>query len=286
MKQFPSKIFIDGGDVAETGQAVEFLGRIDGQTTNPSLIASNPQIKEKLSKGKKFTEDEAMDAYKQIVREFTELVDWSVSVETYADKDTKAEEMLIQAREMFSWSEKVWVKMPVTHEGLKAAEQAVKEGIRLNMTLCFSQAQAAAVYSATKGAKKGNVFVSPFVGRLDDRGENGMKLIDNMIKMYEAGDGHVSILTASVRNLDHLLYALKIKSPIITIPFKVFQNWREIDFLVPSLDWQYDPAGLKKIPYRKISLDKSWEKYDIRHDLTDSGLARFASDWKGMIQNL
>ena len=91
-----------------------------------------------------------------------------------------AEDMLPQGREMFSWIPNAHIKFPTSHEGLKAADQAVQEGLRVNLTLCFSQEQAAAVYAATKGAKKGDVFVSPFIGRLDDRGENGMDLIANI----------------------------------------------------------------------------------------------------------
>ncbi len=98
---------------------------------------------------------------------------------------------------MFSWIPNAHVKFPTSREGLEAAGRAVKEGLRVNMTLCFTQEQAAAVYSATAGAKKGDVFISPFIGRLDDRGENGMDLIENIQKMYGTGDGHVEVLTAS-----------------------------------------------------------------------------------------
>src|SRR5208337_2698352 len=125
-----------------------------------------------------------------------------------ADSATKAEAMLEQGREMFGWIPNGHIKFPTSAEGLKAASLALKEGLRVNMTLCFSQAQAAAVYAATRGARKGDVFVSPFIGRLDDRGENGMDLIAHIIRMYGKGDGHVEVLTASVRKIDHLLYAL------------------------------------------------------------------------------
>ena len=111
--------------------------------------------------------------------------------------------MLAQGEEMFSWIPNAYIKYPCTHEGLRAAQMSVQESIRVNMTLCFSQEQAAAVYAATKGSKE-PVYVSPFVGRLDDRGEDGMDLVKNIKKMYERSDGHVHVLAASIRNIDHL----------------------------------------------------------------------------------
>ncbi|MCL5774093.1 MAG: transaldolase, partial [Firmicutes bacterium] len=203
MNRFISKIFIDGGDPAETIEARQLLGYIDGQTTNPTLISKNPEVQAALARGEKFTEKQAYGFYKKVVEEISKIVDWSVSIETYSDKNTTAEEMLSQAGEMSGWIHKAWIKFPTTHAGLQAASEAIKEGMRVNMTLCFSQEQAAAIYSATKGAKE-PVFVSPFVGRLDDRGENGMELIKNILKMYDKSDGHVWTLTASVRNLNHL----------------------------------------------------------------------------------
>lgn len=112
-------------------------------------------------------------------------------------------------------------------EGLKTGEACVEMAI--NITLNFSQSQAAAVYEATKGAKF-PVFISPFVGRLDDKGENGMQVVDNIIKMYAAGDKHVEVLTASVRTIDHILYAFQLQSNIITIPLKVFKQWSDLGF--------------------------------------------------------
>jgi transaldolase len=96
-----------------------------------------------------------------------------VSIEVFADLDTSAERMLAQGEEMFSWIPNAYIKYPCTREGLRAAEPSVRKNIRMNMTLCFSQEQAAAVYAATKGSRE-PVYLSPFVGRLDDRGENGM----------------------------------------------------------------------------------------------------------------
>ncbi len=175
-------------------------------------------------------------------------------------------------------------KFPTSKEGLKAAEQAIKDGLRVNMTLCFSQEQAAAVYAATRGAKKGDVFVSPFIGRLDDRGENGMDLIAHILKMYSAGDGHVEVLTASVRSLDHLLCAIKLGSDIITSPFAILKEWAEKGLPMPKRDYKYNPQKLAAIPYQSIDLSKKWQEYDISHDLTVKGMERFSADWNGLIK--
>jgi len=156
--------------------------------------------------------------------------------------------MLAQGREMFSWIPNAHIKFPTTHEGLTAAEHAIKEGMRINMTLCFSQEQAAAVYAATGGAQKGQVFVSPFVGRLDDRGGNGMTLIENILKMYKNSDGHVEVLTASVRTLEHFLYAIALGSDIITAPFKILKEWGEKGLPMPDENFIYNQKGLRPIP--------------------------------------
>jgi len=185
---------------------------------------------------------------------------------------------------MFSWIPNAHVKFPTSREGLAAAEQAVREGMRVNMTLCFSQEQAAAVYAATRGAKKGSVFVSPFIGRLDDRGENGMDLIANILRMYRGGDSHVEVLTASVRTLDHLLYAIRLGSDIVTAPFNILKEWEENGLFIPGEDFRYAPAGLKPIPFKELDLTKDWREFDIRHDLTVKGMERFSADWNALIQ--
>src|SRR3989344_909760 len=196
-----SKIFLDGGDPDETREMKALLGFLDGQTTNPTLISKNPEAKIRMERGEKFTKKELLGFYRAVVQEISRIIpEGSVSVEVYADKNTGADEMFAQGKEMFSWIPNAHIKFPITKEGLAAAERAAKDGMRVNMTLCFTQEQAAAVYAATQGAVKGQVFVSPFVGRLDDRGENGMQLIENIVRMYQNGDGHVEVLTASVRN--------------------------------------------------------------------------------------
>ncbi len=279
-----TKIFLDGGDPGETREILDLLGFLDGQTTNPTLIARNPKAKKRLESGSKFGRAEILGFYRDVVQEASELIpEGSISIEVYSDLDTKAEQMLHQSREMFSWIPNAHIKFPTSREGLKAAEGAVKEGIRVNMTLCFRQEQAAAVYAATAGASNWDVFISPFIGRLDDMGENGMDLISNIIKMYSKGDGHVEVLTASVRSLDHLLYGLSLGSDIITVPFKILKEWGENGLPIPGEEYTYDSDNLKEIPYKELDLSKSWHEYEIDHDLTTKGIERFSADWNALI---
>lgn len=280
---FPSRIFIDGGDPAESVQAKKRIGFLDGQTTNPTLVSKNPEVAQRVKEGKKFSSDEIYQMYKKIVRQISPLV-WSVSIETYSDATTTADKMYEQGQKMYSWIPNAWIKFPTTSAGLKAASRFVKEGKRVNMTLCFSQEQAAAVYSATVGAKPGTVFVSPFVGRLDDRGEDGMGLIENILRMYEAGDGHAMVLTASVRTLDHHFRALQLHSPIITVPYKVFSQWADGGFALPEAGWTYKPQKLKPMPFQNLDLTKPWDSFDISHELTDKGIRQFSSDWNSLVK--
>lgn len=286
-KDLKTKIFLDGGDPDETREIIKTMGFLDGQTTNPTLISKNPKVSERLKKGEKFSEEEIINFYHNVVKEISSIIpQGSISIEVYAVTTTKSDQMLKQGREMFSWIPNAHIKLPLSQEGLKAAEQAVREGMRINMTLCFKQEQAAAVYAATLGAKQGNVFVSPFIGRLDDKGENGMDIISNIIKMYKNGDGHVMVLTASVRNIEHLLCALKFGSDIVTVPFKVLKEWAERGLPVPANDYKYNPRDLKSIPYKNIVLTKNWYEYDISHDLTVKGIAKFSSDWDSLIKKM
>lgn len=280
-----SEIFLDGGDPGETKEIFNLLGFLDGQTTNPTLIAKNPSARDRLQRGEKFGNEEVLTFYRDVVQELSALIpQGSISIEVYADAATPAETMLQQGKEMYSWIPNAHIKLPTTKAGLHAAERAVKEGLRVNMTLCFTQEQAAAVYAATKGTKPGDVFVSPFVGRLDDRGENGMDVIANILKMYQKGDGHVKVLTASVRSMDHFLYALFLKSDIITAPFKVLKEWGEKGLPLPSDDYFYSRNDLKEIPYKGIDLTQPWANREIFHDLTDQGLDKFSADWISLIR--
>lgn len=287
-----TKIFLDSGDPNETREIINLLGFLDGQTTNPSLISKNPKIVERMMKGEKFTEEEILEFYKVIVQEVSLLIPYcSISVEVPSDKNSSADEMLKMGREMFSWITNAHIKFPTNKEGLIAAEQATKEGIRVNMTLCFSQEQAAAVYAATRSNSQKNslsgfknVFVSPFIGRLDDIGENGMDLIKNVIQMYKDSDHHVAVLTASVRKLSHLLYALALGSDIITAPFNVLKEWAEKGIQVPYNDFIYDTGNSKSIPYQNLDLNQDWRAFNINHELTDAGIEKFSSDWNTLIK--
>jgi len=280
-----TRIFLDGGDPVETGEIKQLLGFLDGQTTNPTLVAGNPAARKRIEAGDKFTERELLKFYRMVVTTVGEIIpNGSVSIEVFADAMTPSIAMLRQAREMYTWIPNAHIKFPTSQEGLKAAEEAVKDGLRVNMTLCFSLEQAAAVYAATRGAKKGQVFVSPFIGRLDDIGENGMDLIANILALYKQGDGHVEVLTASVRSFDHLLFALKLGSDIITAPYGILKVWGEQGMQAPGPDYRYPAGSLKPIPYKSLSLDLPWQEYDIRHQLTDKGMERFSADWNALIR--
>lgn len=169
-------------------------------------------------------------------------------------------------------------------EGLRAAQMSVKESIRVNMTLCFSQAQAAAVYAATEGSKE-SVYVSPFVGRLDDRGDDGMDLVRNIKKMYEHSDGHVHVLAASIRTVNQLLCSFALSAELATVPTKVLEEWAARDFPMPDQDFRYqgvDAGGkpLKAIPYKGLDLDLPWQSFDIAHELTTKGIQKFVADYQ------
>jgi transaldolase len=290
MAELFSKLFIDGGDPEETRTASDLLKTIrpdwkrgiDGQTTNPTLVSKNPEIQKYLASGKKLTQAEALAEYKKIVEAVATVTSGPISIQVLADQATKADDMLRQARVYRGWIPNGVVKFPCTKEGLAAAEVFCKE-FPVNITLNFSQPQAAAVYQATSNAGY-QVFISPFVGRLDDQGENGMDVVVNELKMYASGDSHVDVLTASVRNLDHLMYAIHLQSPAITIPMKVFKEWADQGFPLPDENFTYKAVNLTAIPYQHISLDEDWQSYDLHHKLTDGGLTRFMKDWQAIIK--
>ena len=283
-----TKILVDGGNPEETLRVKQLIGFVDGQTTNPSLIAKNPEIQQRIASGHSLRPQEEKDEYRKIVQAISPLVgDAGVSIEVFADLDTKAEDMLAQGEEMFSWIPNAYIKYPCIREGLRAAEMSVARQIRVNMTLCFSQDQAAAVYAATRGSKN-PVYVSPFVGRLDDHGENGMDLIQNIKRMYGNGDGHVHVLAASIRHLDHLLAAFALGVELATVPAKVLTEWatkglpvRDQDFSYRALDAKGKP--LKPIPYKELDLKLPWQSFDIMHELTSTGIRRFVADYRSTL---
>lgn len=281
-----TKLFLDGGDPVETAEATRLLREagyegLDGQTTNPSLVAKNPDIAARIKRGDKLTSNELLRKYKEIVQEIEKNAPGAISIEVYADKSTTVEEIVIQAREMAAWIGSAVIKLPIIEAGLTAAE-ILKDELRLNMTLCFSQRQAAAVYAATAGSKY-PVYISPFIGRLDDQGVDGMQLVANILRMYEAGDKHVELLVASVRGVDHVLRALSLGVPAITMPFaKAFRPWAEEGFPLPDDDYEYKFTG-KDINYEKLDLSGDWRSFDIQHELTDAGLQKFVNDWNALL---
>ena len=284
-----TKILVDGGDPNETLRIKNLMGFVDGQTTNPSLIAKNPEIQRLNASGHKLSSQEEKEEYKKIVQSISPLVgDAGVSIEVFADLDTRAEEMLAQGEEMFSWIPNAYVKYPCTHEGLRAAQMSVQKSIRVNITLCFSQEQAAAVYAATKGSKA-PVYVSPFVGRLDDRGEDGMDLVKNIKKMYQNSDHHVLVLGASIRSLSHLLCSFALGAELTTVPSKILEEWAVAGFPMPNPEFRYEGRNasgkpLKIIPYKELDLGQPWESFDLAHELTTQGIQKFVTDYQSTLR--
>jgi transaldolase len=187
------KFFIDTADIEEIREA-EALAILDGVTTNPSLIAK------------------AGKPFKETILQICDIVKGPVSVEVTA---TDKEGMLKQGRDFASWSKYVVVKLPTTREGIKACKILSGEGIKVNMTLCFSPNQALLC------AKAGATYVSPFVGRVDDISQDGMQLIRDIVLIFKNYGFTTQVLTASVRHPMHVVEAAKAGSHVATIPFKV-----------------------------------------------------------------
>jgi transaldolase len=187
------KFFIDTGDVGEVREAAS-MGLVDGVTTNPSLIAKS---------GRK---------YKDVVVEICELVNGPISAEVLS---TTYDEMMAEAREWHKLHKNVVVKLPLIPDGLKAVRTCSQEGIRTNVTLCFSPNQ------ALLAAKAGASFISPFIGRLDDISETGMELIDKIVTIYDNYDFATEVLVASVRNPTHVVDAALLGAHVCTIPYSV-----------------------------------------------------------------
>tara|TARA_B100001179_G_C18603238_1_gene411915 strand:- start:2898 stop:3737 length:840 start_codon:yes stop_codon:yes gene_type:complete len=273
-----TKIFLDSGDPTETQIIKERLGFLDGQTTNPSLIVKNPEVQKCKTGERNCSESDLLSFYKDIVKTMREKLDsgQSISIEVYADKDTTASEMITQGTEMNTWIPDAHIKLPITAAGLEAAEYFINEGVNVNMTLCFTVEQALAVHAATRGCKKGQVYVSPFIGRLDDIGESGVDLIENILNTYHSIDSNVEVLAASIRNTDHVADTIALGCDRMTIPFKVLKKYSkdQIDNLLKKgTALRYDT---------ELSDDKKWSEYNITHPLTDKGLAKFAEDWKSI----
>lgn len=209
------KFFVDTADVAEI-EDLAATGLVDGVTTNPSLVAKS---------GRSFVE---------VVREICGLVDGPVSAEVTA---LEAEAMVAEGRALADLAPNVCVKLPLTFDGLKACRQLRRANIPVNVTLCFSAAQ------ALLAAKAGASFVSPFIGRLDDQGQDGMQLIADICEIYAQYPRlETEVLVASVRHPMHVVEAAKLGADVATLP----------------------PGVLRQL---------------IKHPLTDKGLDAFLADW-------
>ena len=207
------QLFIDTADIGEI-EAAKAMGVLDGVTTNPSLVAKT---------GKKMRE---------VLEEICALVPGPVSAEVLA---TDYEPMMAEARELATIAPNIVVKIPLIADGIKAVKSLSEAGIKTNVTLCFSPLQ------ALLAAKAGATYISPFVGRLDDIGHDGMALVEQIVEMYDAYDLDTQVLVASVRSPSHVVEALRLRAHVATIPFAVIAKL-------------------------------------IHHPLTDSGLARFLKD--------
>jgi len=290
--ELKTKIFLDSGDPDESRKVMNMLGFLDGQTTNPSLIIKNPTLLERVGKGIIYTKKDLLLAYEEIIKEIATIIpEGDISIEVYADKDTLYKEMVNEAHQMYSWIKNGRIKLPIIEEGIKAAEILSKNNMRLNMTLCFSQEQAASVYVATK-QNENKTFVSPFIGRLNDIGIQGVDLIRNILRMYYLFDKKTEVLSASIRDLPSFLYCLYLGSDIITAPFKIIKEWYEDGMKLPNKDYDkeffnasdYLNNDFKEILYKKVDLNSDLSFFNINHDLTNTGLEKFAKDWNAVIK--
>ena len=286
------KIFLDSGDPEETKKAKSLLGFLDGQTTNPSLVAKNPDVQAYLAKGNKLKEEELLNMYRQIIEQIDKQIAGPISVETYADWNTKADQMLAQAKEMHKWGRNIYIKFPTIPEGVKAANEFVKGGGKVNMTLVFDQNQAAAVYAATLPTFQ-PAFISPFIGRWDDRGYRGLDLVKNIIKMYKEFDAkrnehkqHVEVLAASIRSLDHFYASIFLGADIVTIPMSIIREWIEQERWVPDEKYRIDTQGLHAILYKEMAYHDDYTQYEVtkeENSLLDEGLNKFVTDWNNLL---
>jgi len=296
------KFLLDSGDPQEYKELSELANlnknQLWGSTTNPSLIAK------KLS-GKKVSQKEAYELQKQIVLEILHLVEGAVSAEVYADKSTPAEQMIEQGMEISKWNNRVVVKLPTNLEGLKARTELRKQGVPINNTLVFSQQQIFAICLHEKLIQQlynpkdapFPPFISPFVGRLDDKGLDGMQLVEYGMEIKNSFDFDMWMLESSVRSAEHIKRGILAQSDIATIPAKVMRSWLEMsDEEKDTIDPFEYSKNLKEIEkwepsdeLKKISSLEQFiaaletNKLDIQHELTDTGLERFAADWNALI---
>ncbi|MGD9115897.1 MAG: fructose-6-phosphate aldolase [Dehalococcoidia bacterium] len=210
------QIFLDTANIEQIRQAAR-LGVISGVTTNPSLVSR-----------------EGRADYESVVKEICAIVPGPISAEVVVEK---ANDMIEQAQQIAGWAPNVVVKIPSTTAGLEATAVLAKKKIKVNMTLCFTLNQA--ILAALAGA----AYVSPFVGRLDDIGEDGMAVVRDIVDVFDYYDLDTQVIAASIRHPQHCLAAAKAGAHIATVPYKVLTQM-------------------------------------IQHPLTDTGVARFQEDWQ------
>lgn len=210
------KFFLDTANLGEIRKAAA-LGLADGVTTNPTLISKEGNVD-----------------FKDHIAAICEIVRGPVSAETTSNE---RDEMLKQGREYMKIAPNVVIKCPLTAAGLEATRTLNEEGIKVNVTLCFSAAQAVCA------AKAGASFISPFIGRLDDIGENGLELLSDIVEIYRNYGWKTEVLAASIRNPIHVIEAARMGADIATMPYKVLEQL-------------------------------------LQHPLTDRGQAQFLADWK------
>lgn len=293
-----TKFLLDSGNPKEYRQisnlARQNKSEIWGGTTNPTLIAK------KLAGKKLASRQEAFQAQREIVLEIISMVPGAVSVEVYADEKTTSDEMINQGLQIATWHKRVAIKLPTTIEGFKARTELRKKGILTNNTLVFSQQQVFAIclherlivetYNAAKTLWP--AFISPFVGRLDDIGENGIDLVINSMKIKQLFPVDLWILEASVRTLEHVTLGINVNTELITASAKVYQEWFPANHsLTPQSNSQLAAIPYWNQPSELLEI-KTLEEFfealvskrlDISHPLTDKGLVRFAQDWNAII---
>ncbi len=213
------RIFLDTANIAEIKKGAA-MGVVHGVTTNPSLVAK-----------------EGHKDYKAVVREIAGIIPAKAPISVEVVSETVAE-MVVDGRRFHAWApDNVVVKLPTNAEGLQATRELAKDGIRVNMTLCFSANQ------ALLAAHAGVAFVSPFVGRLDDIGHDGMAIVKDILDIYKIYGFKTEVIAASIRHPLHCIQAAKAGAHIATIPYKVLEMM-------------------------------------LKHPLTDIGIDRFLADWK------
>ena len=214
------RIFLDTANIDQIRQAAK-LGIISGVTTNPSLVSM-----------------EGTADYQAIVKEICSIIPGPISVEVLVEG---VQAMIEQAKLISSWALNIVIKIPATTDGLEVTSALAKENIKVNFTLCFSLNQ------ALLGALAGATYVSPFVGRLDDAGHNGMEVVKDIVDVFQHYQLTTQVIAASIRHPQHCVAAAKAGAHIATVPHKVLMQM-------------------------------------LHHPLTDVGVARFLSDWQRVSQ--